>query len=321
MYGTGGAWDKSWEGSGLMRKTAVPSVLLALASIIFVSMSYDFLRRESASPPDTTINVINPEVSPIPPAEQRVTTISELRVFAGAGLMDVVKKHAETFEREHDVRIVFNFAAANSLYQQIASGAPSDVFMVADFKWTKKLKMDGLLNGDQYWNFTTNRLAVIMPEDNPKNITSLLDLAEPNTRIVVTGWSVPVGEYTNTTLAKIQKTWGNKSDPAYKGMKWQNYRDKVVRNVVSYEPTVSHVVMKVLLGSCDAGFAFVTDAKFQGRNLRYLDIPADVNTKATYGITVMKDSANRELAIKYVDFWLSKEGQKLLADYGFSVAS
>jgi len=69
----------------------------------------------------------------------------------------------------------------------------------------------------------------------------------------------------------------------------------------------------------DAGFACITDLKFQGQGLKYAEIPDATNTKGTYGIAVIKSSANSQLAFKYVEFWLSKEGQQLLADHGFGV--
>jgi molybdate transport system substrate-binding protein len=258
--------------------------------------------------------------SPTPtPTEQPVNkTASELRLFVAASLANVVRKHAqETFERENNVRILLNLGGSDTLYQQIASGSPADVYMAADFKWTTRLKTDGLLDNNQYWNFTTNKLIVILPADNPKNITSLQDLVQPHAKIVVAAWTVPVGKYTNSTLTKIQKTWGNRSDPTYKGPQWEHYRDKIINNIVSYEPAVNYVVTKVLMGVCDAGIAYITDVKFQGPKLQFVEIPTSVNTIGTYGIAVIKDTANRDLAVKYVRFWLSDEGQKLLAEYGF----
>lgn len=243
---------------------------------------------------------------------------TELRVFVAASLASVMKTHAkEIFEGENNVRLLFNFGSSDSLYQQIASGSPADVFMSADFKWTQKLKTEGLLDKGQYWNLTTNKLIVILPVDNPKNITSIGDLVKPGTKIVVAAWTVPVGKYTNTTLTKIEQTWGDRTLRTYRGIQYLNYREKIIKNVVSFEPTVSHVVSKVLLGVCDAGFAFVSDAKSQGPRLKYVEIPDVVNTKGTYGIAVMNESAQIELASKYVDFWLSEEGQRLLADCGF----
>jgi ABC-type molybdate transport system substrate-binding protein len=80
---------------------------------------------------------------------------------------------------------------------------------------------------------------------------------------------------------------------------------------------ITSVTTKVLLGVVDAGFASSFEAKFEGPKLQYVEIPSSVNTIGTFGIAVIKDTTNRDLAVKYVNFWLSDEGQKLLADNGF----
>jgi len=308
----------------MRRRIGVLLVLLAIASSALAISGYNFFQYSNMPSvgvsPTVSAQPTSTAPSPTPtPTEQPVNkTASELRLFVAASLANVVRKHAqETFERENNVRILLNLGGSDTLYQQIASGSPADVYMAADFKWTTKLKTDGLLDNNQYWNFTTNKLIVILPADNPKNITSLQDLVQPHTKIVVAAWTVPVGKYTNSTLTKIQKTWGNRSDPTYKGPQWEHYRDKIINNIVSYEPAVNYVVTKVLMGVCDAGFAYITDVKFQGPKLQYVEIPTSVNTIGTYGIAVIKDTANRDLAVKYVRFWLWDEGQKLLAEYGF----
>jgi molybdate transport system substrate-binding protein len=305
------------------RKLAILLVLLVVASSSLAVLSYDLWKpatKEVASPtivPSPTPTVPRPSPTTTPTEQPANKTPTELRVFAAGGLMHVVEKHQESFERENNVKVISNFASSDTLYQQIYSGFPCDAYMSADSKWTKKLKTDGLLDNDQYWNFTTNPLIVILPTDNPENITTLLDLVRPNTKIALGTWRIPVGTYTNMTLTEIQKTWGNRSDPRYKGPQWEHYRDKIISNVVSYEPMVTTVTTKVLLGVVDAGIVFVSEAKFVGPRLQYIEIPSSVNTIGTLGIAVIKNIANRDLATKYVGFWLSEEGQKLLADYGF----
>ena len=308
----------------MKRKLAILLVLLVVASSSLVVLNYNLWKpstKEVVSPtvvPSPTPTVPGPSPTPTPTEQPTNKTPTELRVFVAASLTNIVKKHAaEGFERENNVRILFNLGGSDALYAQIALGSPVDVYMAADFKWTNQLKTGRLLDNNQYWNFTTNKLIVILPADNPKNITTLLDLVRPYTTIVVAGLTVPVGKYTDTTLTKIQKTWGNRSDPTYKGPQWEHYRDKIINNIASYEPAVNYVVTKVLMGVCDAGFAYITDVKFQGPRLQYVEIPSEVNTIGTYGIAVIKDTTNRDLATKYVNFWLSDEGQKLLADYGF----
>jgi molybdate transport system substrate-binding protein len=322
--------QKMNAGKTSQRKRNVTLILLAIIIVAAAAGSATYMSRlGTTSAPKTrspTITSMPISTTPSPtqtPIEQPAhKTPTEMRCFVAASLTNIVKKHAdERFERENNVRILFNFGGSDALYQQIYSGSPCDVYIAADFKWTNMLQKDGLLDNDHYWNFTTNKLIIILPADNPRNITSLLDLTRPNTKIVVAGWTVPVGKYTESTLTKIQKTWGNRSDPNYKGPQWEHYRDRVVNNIVSYEPAVTYVVTKILMGICDAGFAYVTDVKFQGPKLQYVEIPSSVNTIGTYGIAVTKGASNRDLATKYVNFWLSEEGQKLLADFGFGVSN
>ncbi len=313
--------QKTNVGKTSQRKRNITLILLAIIIVAAVAGSATYMSRLGTTSTPTTPSAIITLTTPSPtqtPAEQPANkTPTELRVFAAGGLIHVMEKQTESFERENNAKVMVNFASSDILYTQIYSGFPCDVFMSADSKWTKKLKTDGLLDNDQYWNFTTNKLIVILPADNPGNITSLLDLTRPNTKIALGTWRIPVGTYTNMTLTKIQKTWGNRSDPRYKGPQWEHYRDKIISNVVSYEPMVTSVTTKVLLGVVDAGIVFVSEAKFVGPKLQYIEIPSSVNTIGAFGMAVIKNPSNRDLATKYVDFWLSEEGQRLLADYGF----
>ncbi len=245
----------------------------------------------------------------------------ELRVFVASSLFNVVQNTSLNFEEKNNCKIIFNVGSSSSLYQQIAFGSPCDIFMSADFKWTKQLYSSGQLYGI-YNNMTTNALEVLLPKDNPKNITSLLDLVKPGVKIVIADPAIPAGSYTNSTLTKIDATWGNSSSPQYLGREWQNYRTQFLSNVISYETTVEGVVGKVALGlgAVDAGVAFVSDARYgtrTGAQLQYLRIPPDVNTSGIFGIAIINGTANLELATSYMDFWLSNDGQSLLQAFGF----
>ena len=244
----------------------------------------------------------------------------QLRVFAAASLVHAIQDNStvQAFEQQNNVKILFNVGGSDTLYQQIYSGSPADVFMAADSSWLQKLNQSGLLYNNQYSNFTTNILIVILPPDNPGNITTLLDLTKPGVKIAITALTVPVGKYTNITLTKINKTWGNPASPNYKGPQWENYRERFIANVITYETNVEQVVGKVITDTVDAGVAYASDAIFLGQSkLKYLSIPSDVNVQAKYGIGVLNESTHYDLAMKYVNFWISQDGQALLTKYGF----
>ncbi len=257
--------------------------------------------------------------SPSPSPTQATTFPTELRVFVASSLVSVIENASHAFETANNCNIVLNSGGSNGLFQQISSGFPCDVFMSADFKWVKQLNASELLYDNNYRNFTTNTLILVVPKDNPKNITSLLDLTNSGVRIVLAASSVPAGLYANSTLTKIDSIWGNPNSIQYKGPEWTNYYTRVNANIVSYEATVEDVVGKLLLGLgiADVGIAFVSDATMQGSNLLYIQIPSDVNTRGTYGIGIIKNTGQFDLATKYMNFWLSDEGQSLLHAYGF----
>ena len=63
---------------------------------------------------------------------------------------------------------------------------------------------------------------------------------------------------------------------------------------------------------------YASDAKtIGGSKLKQIEIPAEVNTLGIYAIGIVETTAHLDLAMKYVDFWLSHEGQALFAGYGF----
>lgn len=268
----------------------------------------------NSCPPDSS--------SPSATAATSASSSKELRVFVASSLINAVEDANSQFEKDNNCKVVVNIGGSNGLYQQIISGAPCDVFMSADFQWTNQLTASNWLYNDVYQNFTSNTLEVLTPKDNPANLTTLLDLAKPGVKLVIADLTVPVGSYFNKTLTKIDATWGNTSSSLYMGPEWENFRAKVLANVVSYETKVQDVVGKVSLGlgTVDAGVAFISDATYgalTGAQLQYIEIPPEVNTQGIYGIAVISDSANVDLAAKYVDFWLSTEGQATLKTYGF----
>jgi molybdate transport system substrate-binding protein len=245
----------------------------------------------------------------------------EIRVFAAASLTNVVNASKPAFEKANNAKLLVNLAGSDALYAQLVAGSPADVYMAADSAWLVKLNQKGLLYNDKHWNFTTNILVVILPPDNPKGIITLADLAKSGVRIGVAAWTVPVGKYTNITLTKIDSTWGNKASTKYQGPQWENYRQNVVKNIITYETNVEQVVTKVRMGVVDAGFTYMTDAMFYGQSkLKFVQIAPDVNIQAQYGIGVLKNSTHTEQAMKYLTFWTSKDGQDLLAKYGFGSA-
>jgi molybdate transport system substrate-binding protein len=227
-------------------------------------------------------------------AEPRTLTVS-----AAASLSDAFTDIGKTFEGQNDgVTVTFNFGPSDGLAGQIEEGAPVDVFASASPTWMDSVETDGPgVSGRA--DFARNRLALIVPSDNPAGIERIGDLAEDGVKLVLAAQGVPVGDYAREALANAA------------------IADAARKNVVSNEEDVKGVVTKVLSGDADAGIVYVTDVTpAVADRLKMIQIPDHVNVIATYPIAVVSGTKEAGLAQDFVDLVLG-DGQRTLAGYGF----
>ena len=238
---------------------------------------------------------------------------SELIVFAAASLDGAFRAIGTAFEAAHPgTRVTFSFAGSQTLATQIGEGARADVFASANEKQMDALIGRGEVVSRAQRTFARNRLVVITPDDNPANVTTLHDLAQPGLKLVLAQRSVPVGDYAVQFLAKASVL------PDYTAA----FSPTVLANVVSYEDDVNGVLMKVGLGEADAGIVYASDIlRGVADKVARVEIPADLNAIASYPIAPLVRSGQPELAGQFVDFVRSPEGQAVLEAHGFLSAA
>lgn len=233
----------------------------------------------------------------------------QLVVFAAASLAEAFRDLGGQFEASHPgTAVVFNFAGSQQLAQQLAQGAPADVFAPANQRQMAAAVAAGRVAEEAAQLFVRNRLVVIYPVENPAGLTTLQDLSKPGVKLVLAAPEVPVGSYAREFLEKASAAEGFPAD----------YGAAVLANVVSYEENVRSVLSKVVLGEADAGIVYSSDvgpaaAGQAGR----LDIPEALNVVASYPMAPIAGARNPQLAEAFVGFVLSPEGQATLARYGF----
>jgi molybdate transport system substrate-binding protein len=224
----------------------------------------------------------------------------ELIVSAAASLNNVFVRVGDKFESINPgVKVIFNFAASGALLQQIDKGAPVDVFASADQKTMDQAQEKKLILPDTRKNFVSNELVLIVPKSAKIPIKSMNDLTSKEVTKVSLGNpdSVPVGRYTQEAL-KNQGLWETLSPKFING--------ESVRQVLDY----------VSRGEIDAGFVFSTDAAIAKDKVDVVTTVAN-HQPIVYPIAVVEASNKKELALRFVGFVMSREGQEILAGYGF----
>lgn len=232
----------------------------------------------------------------------------ELTVYCGAGLTGAMTEIGAIYENSSNMTIKFNFDGVPALRAQIEQGAYADVLVSANLKHMKALQSEGFIDNSTVKVFAQNKVAVILPNVNPANITGLKDLARPGVKILMGTRDLPAGDYALQVLDKLA------NDTEF----GPTYRDEVLANVVSQETTVNRVVSKVALGEADAGFAFISDVSPQmvGQVKRIL-IPDEYNVVGDFPVAVLLQSKYPDQSLAFIDVIMSKEGQAILDKYGF----
>ncbi len=232
-----------------------------------------------------------------------------LTVYAAASLKGAFDEIARQFEDTNPgVSVLINFAGSQQLAQQIAQGAPVDVFASADGRQMAIAVEADRIAPTAAQIFIRNRLVVILPPENPGRLSRLGELGNPGLRLVLADAKVPVGGYAAQFLAAASQ------DPAF----YPGYEVAVRENVVSFEENVRAVASKVGLGEADAGIVYLSDyVSAPSQTLHAILIPDHLNPVAAYPIALVTDSAQKDLGLAFIDFVRGPEGQAILADFGY----
>jgi len=245
----------------------------------------------------------------IPRSNGRPSSDSTLTVFAAASLKDAFEAIGQEFNSEYPAaKLEFNFAGSQQLAQQLASGAPGDVFASANRSQMDVAIASGRVAVDASRVFAGNRLVVVLPKDGNAGVAELKDLARPGLKIVLADKTVPAGSYALQFLEKAA------SENSYGA----SYSEDVRSNIASHEENGRSVLNKVILGEADAGIVYQTDATpLTLAQVAVIEIPVELNVTADYTIAPVVDSPKGPLAQEFVSYVLSPGGQQTLQDYGF----
>lgn len=227
----------------------------------------------------------------------------ELVVSAAASLTNAFKDIANGFEQHQPgTKVLLNFGASDALMQQIANGAPADVFASADEAAMDKAVKTGVIDTASRQDFAANSLVMIVPADSRLAVDSpraLATMPEVKRIALADPASVPAGRYAQSALERD-------GYPIWEAIKAKSVLAANVRQCLDY----------VARGEVDAGFVFGTDAAIAATRVK-IAATLPTPTPIAYPIAVVKSSRHAAAARAFVDYVRSPVGQSLLAKYGF----
>jgi molybdate transport system substrate-binding protein len=194
----------------------------------------------------------------------------------------------------------YSFAGSNVLQLQVERGAPADLFASASPVEAQALHKQGRC--EKPVTFATNILVLLVPSNNPGNVRSVHSLRSGGRRLAVGSSGVPIGAYTRLMLRRL------------------GLSSILQRNTVSDEANVGAITTKVSLGSADAGFAYLTDARSAGSSVRAIRLPKSVQPPVRYQACVVKrPGADTAGATAFLKRLTSGQGRSVLKKFGFGL--
>ncbi len=224
----------------------------------------------------------------------------DLTVSAAASLTNAMPEVGKVFEKEHPgTKLVYNFAASGPLLQQIAQGAPVDVFASADQKTMNQGQEKGLFVPASRKDFVSNTLVLIAPEKSTLHLKGLKGLTASDIKKVALGnpASVPVGRYTQEALTKA-------------GL-WETLKPKFV-----YGESVRQVLDYVSRGEVETGFVFATDAAIAKGKVKIVTA-VQGHQPITYPVAIVAAGKKQALAQSFVDFLMTPPALEIFQKFGF----
>jgi molybdate transport system substrate-binding protein len=225
----------------------------------------------------------------------------QLTVSAAASLTDAFKEIGRKFEAtKSGVTVRYNFAASGVLIQQIAQGAPVDVFASADPETMNRGAEQKLIDTDTRRDFAANSVVLVAPMQGGPDLKALADLTRPEVKRIAIGKAetVPVGRYTKQSLEAANL--------------WATLQPKLVQ-----ADSVRQVLDYVARGEVEAGFVYRTDAAIMADKVKVV-LAAGGHTPVTYPVAVVSESRQKALAKEFADYLRSPAAQEVLARFGFA---
>jgi len=270
---------------------------------------------ETETVPDTTVA---PEAEAAPEASADGDSV-ELIVFAAASMTETMNQIADLYkEVAPNVSIVYNFDSSGTLKTQIEEGADCDIFISAAPKQMNQLDsskdaeanpdgLDFVLQGTRI-NLLENKVALAVPEGNPKGIESYDQLAEGlkdgSIFLAMGNADVPVGQYTQKILAYYEL----------------NEEDLAAAGSVTYGSNVKEVTSQVSEAAVDCGIIYGTDAFSAG--LEVVDTAtAEMCGQVIYPAAVLNITKHEEEAKAFLEYLTGDEASAVFEAVGFSPLS
>ena len=223
----------------------------------------------------------------------------ELLILSAASLAEAMGEIETSFESETGVELYISLGGSQWLAQQIASGAPADLFISAGNQPILFLTKRDLVDGKPV-PILTNQMVIVIDSKNPFRFNSLEDLKDPRIeRIAIADpLLAPAGIYAKHALTKLDV--------------WNAIKSKLV-----FGADVRTTMAYVETGSADVAFVYATDAALADKLSIAFIVPPSTSKPIVYPAAIIAKPHKSTNANRFLDFLMHETASSIFLQYGF----
>jgi molybdate transport system substrate-binding protein len=238
-----------------------------------------------------------------------------VRLYSAGSLRAALTEVAAAFASKTGVKVEPKFGPSGTLRNEIAAGAPAQVFASANMKHPQALAESG--KSGPVVLFARNRLCGLARAGLAVDTSSLLDRAlDPAVKLgTSTPRADPAGDYAWELFRKAD-TLRAGARAALEGKALQLVGGP---DAATAPPGHSVYSMLIAQGRADLILTYCTnalEARIEDPGLQIVQLPPELAVAADYGMAVMTGAPAE--AYRFAMFILSAEGQRALAAHGFA---
>jgi molybdate transport system substrate-binding protein len=239
-----------------------------------------------------------------PPSTDPVQTAGsnsdELTIAAASDLMKAFGEIGPLFEAQYACKVTFTFGSTGTQTEQIANGAPFDIFAAANESALELLDSKGLILSDSKKHYGLGRIGVVTSKDRNVHAATLEDLLNDSIKKI----AIANPDHAPYGLAAKQALISA-------GL-WDQLEPKLV-----YGKNIADAMTFVTTGNADAGIIAISLKEDATMNFTLID--PKYHEPLRQAAAVIKTSKNETLARAFIDFITSETGRQILIKYGFAI--
>jgi molybdate transport system substrate-binding protein len=238
------------------------------------------------------------EMTSVAPEASSPGTKPELTVAAASDLSKAFTEIGAAFEKVENCTVTLTFGSTGTQTEQIANGAPFDLFAAANEANINQLDEQGLVVSDTKQLYALGRIGLATLKGNDIKVEMIEDLMNPDIKVI----AIANPEHAPYGLAAKQAIESA-------GL-WDELEPKLV-----YGKNITDTLSYITSGNADAGFIALSINDEATLNFSLVD--SDMHKPLRQAIAVLKSTKQQELAESFIAYVLSEEGQIIMNKYGF----